>query len=218
MAYWIYDNTPPDPRRADDDGLVALGGSLAPDFLLSAYRAGCFPWSSRPVLNWWCPEPRLLFELSTFRPHKSLQKRIRQEGWSFAIDRNFRAVMEACANTRDETWITPDILEAYTTLHRLGHAHSFEVYEQEQLIGGLYGVSLGGYFGGESMFHLKTDASKAAVAYLIEQLKAAGYALLDAQAPTPHLASLGAVEVTRREYLSRLQRALLISPAPLVNA
>jgi leucyl/phenylalanyl-tRNA---protein transferase len=218
MAYWIYDNTPPDPRRADDDGLVALGGSLDPSFLLSAYRAGCFPWSSRPVLNWWCPEPRLLFELRTFRPHKSVQKRIRQEGWSFAIDRNFRAVMEACANTRDETWITDDILDAYTALYRLGHAHSFQVYEQETLIGGLYGVSIGGYFGGESMFHKKTDASKAAVCYLIEQLNTAGYVLLDAQAPTPHLVSLGAVEVTRQEYLSRLRQALLIRPALLVNA
>jgi leucyl/phenylalanyl-tRNA---protein transferase len=215
LAYWIYDDTPPDPSRADDDGLVALGGSLEPSFLLSAYRAGCFPWSSRPVLNWWCPEPRLIFELPAYRPHKSVLKRIRQEGWTFAVNRSFRAVMEACASTRADTWITPDILDAYAALHRLGNAHSFEVYEGGQLIGGLYGVSIGGYFGGESMFHLKTDASKAAVSFFIERLNAAGYTLLDAQAPTPHLLRLGAVEINRSEYLSRLQRALLVSPLPL---
>jgi leucyl/phenylalanyl-tRNA--protein transferase len=208
MAYWIYDETPPDPSRVDEKGLVALGGSLRPEFLLSAYRAGCFPWSSKPVLNWWCPEPRLIFDLTTFQAHKSLLKRIRKESWSFAINRNFGAVIEACANTRDETWITPDIIEAYTKLHTLGHAHSFEVYEQEQLIGGLYGVAINGYFGGESMFHHKTDASKAAVHFLIQSLKARGFTLLDAQAPTPHLVSLGAIEISRKEYLARLKVAL----------
>jgi leucyl/phenylalanyl-tRNA--protein transferase len=210
MAYWIKNNTPPDPTRADANGLVALGGSLQPSFLLSAYQAGCFPWSSKPVLNWWSPDPRMIFDLDAFSPSKSLQKSIRRNQWSFAINQDFGAVIRACANTRPDTWITPDIIAGYTELHRLGHVHSVEVYEQGSLVGGLYGVSSGGFFGGESMFHLKTDASKAAVSFLIEHLKSRGMTLLDAQAPTAHLASLGAIEIPRATYLKRLRDALQV--------
>jgi leucyl/phenylalanyl-tRNA---protein transferase len=127
------------------------------------------------------------------------------------LDRAFDAVMQACAETagdRPSTWITGDFVRAYGELHRMGHAHSVEVWEGEQLVGGLYGVALGGFFGGESMFHRRTDASKAAVAHLIERLRASGFALLDAQVPTPHLSRLGAIAIPRADYLARLRRAL----------
>lgn len=207
MVQWLDETGTPDPAFANEDGLVALGGVLSPDFLLRAYRAGVFPWSSEPLLNWWSPDPRMIFELSSFRQHRSVRKRVRKAGWRFAIDRNFEGVIRACAS-REETWITEDFIAAYTELYRRGYAHSVEVYEGEELIGGLYGVSIGAFFGGESMFHRRTDASKAAVGFLVERLRACGFLLLDAQAPTPHLASLGAIEIPREEYLKRLKEAL----------
>jgi leucyl/phenylalanyl-tRNA--protein transferase len=192
---------------ADEDGFVGFGGSLSSDYLLAAYRAGCFPWSSRPFLNWWSPDPRMIFPLASFRPHRSVQKTIRRRGWTFSIDRDFLGTVRACAS-RNETWIDASFQRAYSELHRLGHAHSVEVYEGARLVGGLYGVSVGGFFGGESMFHFETDASKAAVGYLVERLSACGFLLCDAQAPTPHLASLGAIEVSRAVYLEQLQQAV----------
>lgn len=219
MVVWLRSRRLPDPElEADENGLVALGGALDPDLLLAAYRAGIFPWSSDPVVTWWSPDPRAIFELSTWKPHRSVRQAIRQNGWSFAVDRNFRGVMRACAEEtpqRQGTWITDDFVESYCELHRRGHAHSIEVYEGATLIGGLYGVTLGGFFGGESMFHRKTDASKAAVAHLVERCNAGGFRLLDAQVPTPHLERLGAVRITRREYLQRLKIALEV-PAKLV--
>ena len=206
-------HTPPDPRFADEDGLVGLGGTLAPDYLLAAYRAGAFPWSSRPVLNWWSPDPRMIFDLATFRPHRSVLKSARRAGWRFSVDGDFGGVIRACAG-REETWISADFIAAYTRLHRLGHAHSVEVYEGEELVGGLYGVSVGAFFGGESMFSRRADASKAALGFLVERLRAGGFSLFDAQAPTPHLARLGASPVPRAEYLSRL-RSAVAAPASL---
>jgi leucyl/phenylalanyl-tRNA--protein transferase len=219
MVVWLRSRRLPDPElEADENGLVALGGTLDPDLLLAAYRAGIFPWSSDPVVTWWSPDPRAIFDLSTWKPHRSVRQAIRQNGWSFAVDRNFRGVMRACAEEtpqRQGTWITDDFVESYCELNRRGHAHSIEVYEGATLIGGLYGVALGGFFGGESMFHRKTDASKAAVAHLVERCNAGGFRLLDAQVPTPHLERLGAVRITRREYLQRLKIALEV-PAKLV--
>lgn len=217
MPYLLKRNEAPDPMRADINGLVAVGGSLEADFLLSCYRAGCFPWSSRPAVNWWSPDPRMIFDLDTFRTHKNVGKSIRRHQWTFALNRDFDAVIRACAATRDDTWITPDIIAAYTTMHRLGNAHSFEVYEGDALVGGLYGVASGGFFGGESMFHRKTDASKAALDFLVKSLKARGFTLLDAQAPTRHLSSLGAIEISRAQYLQRLQAALQVSPGLLIT-
>ena len=201
----------------DDEGLVALGGTLDPETLIKAYRAGIFPWSSDPVISWWSPDPRAIFDLDSWRPHRTVGRSVRRSGWRFTIDRDFAGVMRACAQPsaeRPSTWITPDFERSYAELHRRGLAHSVEVWAGDELVGGLYGVTLGGFFGGESMFHRATDASKAAVAFLIERLRAGGFTLCDAQVPTPHLSHLGAINITREEYLARLRRALA-TPAAL---
>ena len=193
------------------EGLVAVGGSLDPDLLLDAYRAGIFPWSSDPALTWWSPDPRAIFDLDTYRAHRTVMRTARRCGWRFAIDRDFTGVVRLCAQPTPErpaTWITSDFVNSYTELHRRGYAHSVEVYEGEDLVGGLYGVTMGGFFGGESMFHRRTDASKAAVAHLVTRLRAGGFTLLDAQMPTPHLARLGAVNIPKQEYMARLRAAL----------
>jgi leucyl/phenylalanyl-tRNA--protein transferase len=192
---------------------VAVGGELHPDLLLVAYRSGVFPWSSRPVITWWSPDPRAIFDLRSFKLHRSVGKSVRRNSWRFAVDESFEAVMRACAEPqpgRETTWITEDFISAYVQLHGLGHAHSVEVYEGDELVGGLYGVTLGGFFGGESMFSRRTDASKAAVGHLVDRLRASGFALLDGQVPTPHLSRLGAIEISREDYLERLRHALSI--------
>jgi leucyl/phenylalanyl-tRNA--protein transferase len=196
-----------------EEGLVALGGTLDPDTLIAAYRAGVFPWSSDPVISWWSPDPRAVFDLETWRPHRSTARSARRSGWQFTVDRDFSGVMRACAEAgpdRPSTWITDDFVRAYGELHRRGLAHSVEVWEDGALVGGLYGVALGGFFGGESMFHRRTDASKAAVGHLVERLRAGGFSLLDGQVPTPHLERLGAESIPRTDYLARLRRALTI--------
>ncbi len=195
----------------DDAGLVATGGTLDPDTLIAAYRSGIFPWSSDPVISWWSPDPRAIFDLDGWRPHRSTARSVRRAGWRFTVDRDFTGVMRACAEPspdRPSTWITSDFERSYTELHRRGLAHSVEVWSGADLVGGLYGVTLGGFFGGESMFHRATDASKAAVGFLIERLRAGGFSLCDAQVPTPHLARLGAINISRADYLARLRRAL----------
>ncbi len=199
-----------------EDGLVAVGGALHPDVLEEAYRLGVFPWSSDPAVTWWCPDPRAVFELESFRESRSLRKRIRQSGWSFAVDRDFAGTMRRCAEATEDrpaTWITEDFVAAYGELVRRGEAHSVEVYEGDEPVGGLYGVSMGGFFGGESMFHRRNDASKAALAHLVAHLRARGFALLDAQVMNPHLASLGARDILRVEYLRRLRVALALPVA-----
>ena len=195
------------------NGLVAVGGTLDPDHLLTAYRAGVFPWSSDPVLTWWSPDPRAVFDLAAFRPHRTVGRTARRCGWTFAVDRDFVSVMRACAEAgpdRQGTWITEDFIRSYAELHRRGHAHSVEVYEGTELVGGLYGVTIGGFFGGESMFHRRTDASKAAVSFLVDRLRAGGFSLLDAQMPTPHLERLGAVAIPRDRYMTELRAALML--------
>jgi leucyl/phenylalanyl-tRNA--protein transferase len=194
-----------------EEGLVALGGSLEPDTLVAAYRAGVFPWSSDPVISWWSPDPRAIFDLPTWRPHRSAARSVRRAGWRFTVDQDFAGVMRACAEPapdRPSSWITDDFVRSYAELHRRGLAHSVEVWEGDALVGGLYGVAIGGFFGGESMFRRRTDASKAAVGHLVERLRAGGFSLLDAQVPTPHLARLGAISIPRADYLARLKDAL----------
>jgi len=201
------------------EGLVAVGGSLDPDRLVTAYRAGIFPWSSDPAVTWWSPDPRAIFDLESWRPHRTVGRSARRGGWRFTIDRDFAGVMRACGESTDlrpATWITDDFMRAYVELHRRGLAHSVEVWEGDALVGGLYGVTLGRFFGGESMFHRRTDASKAAVAYLVERLRAGGFTLLDAQMQTPHLERLGATTISRAEYLRRLHAALAL-PARLAE-
>jgi leucyl/phenylalanyl-tRNA--protein transferase len=193
------------------EGLVAIGGTLEPDRLVQAYRAGIFPWSSDPAVTWWSPDPRAIFDLETWRPHRTIARSARRFGWRFTCDRDFAGVMRACGEATDlrpATWITDDFVRAYAELNRRGLAHSVEVWEDGMLVGGLYGVTLGGFFGGESMFHRRTDASKAAVGYLVERLRAGGFTLLDAQVQTPHLERLGATTIPRDEYLRRLRGAL----------
>jgi len=196
------------------NGLVALGGQLLPETLLAAYRAGVFPWSSDPVLTWWSPDPRAIFDLESWRAHRSVVRAARRAAWTFSVDKDFEGVMRACAEAgadRPSTWITDEFVKSYGQLHARGRAHSVEVWEGDALVGGLYGVALGGFFGGESMFHRRTDASKAAVGHLIERLRAGGFTLLDAQVPTPHLTRLGAVSISRADYLTRLRRALSVA-------
>jgi len=217
-------DAPPDPEggpgdEASDDeewpeGLVAVGGTLDPDTLVRAYSAGIFPWSSDPAVTWWSPDPRAVFDLETFKAGRTVEKAIRRHGWRFSVDRDFEAVMRACAEPapgRPSTWISDAFVASYGSLHRRGLAHSVEVWERAELVGGLYGVTLGGFFGGESMFHRRTDASKAAVSFLVSHLRERGFVLLDAQVPTPHLARLGAVSIPRLEYLRRLKAALTLS-------
>ena len=193
------------------EGLVAVGGDLDPETLIRAYRAGIFPWSSEPAVTWWSPDPRAIFDLATFRPHRSVGKSIRRHGWRFTTDRDFAGVMRACAAPtpdRPQTWISDAFVRSYSELHRRGLAHSLEVWEGDDMVGGLYGVTLGGFFGGESMFRRRTDASKAAVGFLVEHLRARDFSLLDAQVPTSHLLSVGATTISRAEYLRRLRAAL----------
>ena len=197
----------------DDSGLVALGGKLEPETLIAAYRSGIFPWSSDPVLSWWSPDPRAIFDLASWQAHRSVMRTIRRGGWRFTADRAFTEVMRGCAEAstdRPATWITDDFVRAYGELHRRGLAHSVEVWDGDDLVGGLYGVALGGFFGGESMFHRRTDASKAAVAHLVERLRAGGFSLLDAQVQTPHLERMGSISIPRADYLARLRAALAI--------
>lgn len=212
-----------EPQEQEDDaaldppnGLVAVGGELDPDILVRAYAAGIFPWSSDPVITWWSPDPRAVFNLETYRTPRTVRKESRRAGWTFTVDRHFEDVMRACAAqtaSRPSSWITEDFIAAYGELHRRGIAHSLEVHQGDELVGGLYGVTLGAFFGGESMFHRQTGASKAAVSFLVEHLRARGFLLLDAQVPTPHLRRLGAIEIPRGEYLRRLRIALARSAA-----
>jgi leucyl/phenylalanyl-tRNA--protein transferase len=165
------------------------------------------------VISWWSPDPRAIFELEGWKAHRSIRQSVRRAGWEFTVDKAFEQVMRACAAPapgRESTWIGDDFVRAYVRLHQRGHAHSVEVWEGEELVGGLYGVTLGGFFGGESMFNRRTDASKAAVMHLMERLRAGGFVLCDAQVPTPHLHRLGAIDVPRRQYLDRLERALAV--------
>ncbi len=207
-----------DPDKPDDDddddwpeGLVAIGGSLAPDALIEAYRVGVFPWGSDPELTWWCPDPRAVFDLKTWQAPRSLRKTMRHSGWRLALDEDFEGVMRRCAaptKGRPTTWITEDFLASYCELFRRGLAHSVAVFDGNDMVGGLYGVSIGGFFGGESMFHTQTDASKAALAYLVERLRVGGFTLLDAQVPNPHLMRMGATLMPRTDYLRALAAAL----------
>ncbi len=199
--------------ETDEDGLVAVGGTLDPDVLERAYRMGIFPWSSHPAVTWWCPDPRAIFELESFRDSRSVLKSIRRSGWTFHIDRDFEGTMRRCAEStadRPTTWISEDFVASYHELHRRGVAHSVEVYENDDPVGGLYGVTMGGFFGGESMFKRRSNASKAALGHLVSHLRARGFGLLDAQVMNPHLASLGAREISRAEFLRRLRSALAL--------
>ncbi|MBX3748189.1 MAG: leucyl/phenylalanyl-tRNA--protein transferase [Verrucomicrobiae bacterium] len=204
----------PDPRTAlrdgHLDGLGAVGGDLRSERLALAYRCGFFPWTVRPI-TWWSPDPRAVFELGQLHRSRSLERTLRRQPFRLTRNRAFRSVIEACASIpRPGRWIVPEFIEAYSLLHQHGHAHSVECWLDDHLVGGIYGVAVGGLFAGESMFHRASDASKVAVVALHDHLVEQGFALFDIQMITPATAALGAREISRDEYLRRLSRAVAL--------
>jgi leucyl/phenylalanyl-tRNA---protein transferase len=203
----------PHPDHANEEGLLAIGGDLSEAILLDAYSHGIFPWYSAgsPIL-WWSPDPRLVLYPSAFRLSKSLKQKIKRRIFEVRVDTCFDEVITKCAaiKRKDQpgTWIIPEMKEAYCKLHSRGYAHSFETYFENRLVGGLYGVSIGKIFFGESMFYTMTDASKVALYYLVETLKSWEFLLIDAQQSTSHMISLGAKEVPRNIFLKQLIQAL----------
>jgi len=200
----------PDPEQANPDGLLAIGGNLEPATLLAAYSKGIFPWFGEgdPIL-WWAPDPRMVLFPAEFHCSRRLARRLKQSVYRFSWDEAFDDVIGNCASIprrdQDGTWILPEMLAAYRELHRLGHAHSAEVWRDDELIGGLYGVLNDGIFFAESMFSRERDASKMALARLVERALAEGWRLIDCQFHTSHLESLGAREISRREFLHMLR-------------
>ncbi len=199
----------PDPDLADAEGLLAVGGVLSPPQLLRAYAQGVFPWFSegQPPL-WWSPEPRALIDPEHLHVSRSLRRRLRRADYELRMNTAFEAVMAACGDREGGTWILPEMIEAYTVLHRQGNAHSFEIWHRGRLEGGLYGVQVGALFAAESMFHRATDCSKLALVETVRALFGSGIELMDVQFLTPHLASMGAFEVPRSEYLERVRSAV----------
>ncbi|PLX82397.1 MAG: leucyl/phenylalanyl-tRNA--protein transferase [Desulfuromonas sp.] len=200
----------PPPDLSEPDGLLAVGGDLSPPWLLLAYSSGVFPWFNEgdPVL-WWSPDPRCVLELSDLQVSRSLARVLRRGEFAVTFDRAFARVVSACAAPRSDlegTWITAEMEAAYGRLHELGYAHSVECWREGELVGGLYGVCLGRFFFGESMFHSITNASKVAFVALARHLAERGFELLDCQLPTAHLFSLGAREMPRGVFLERLRR------------
>ena len=202
----------PPLEAASPEGLLAVGGDLNPDRLLSAYRQGVFPWFSdgQPIL-WWSPNPRAILYPADLHISRSLRKSLRTQGFEVTADRAFDDVIQRCAesrNAREGTWITSGMQEAYCTLHRMGYAHSVETWQNGQLVGGLYGLAIGKAFFGESMFSQITDASKTALVALSVSLTAGGYHFIDCQVVSEHLNSLGAKAVPRYRFSSELKQAV----------
>lgn len=212
-------HTFPDPGRAlaDPNGLLAFGGDLSPQRLVAAYSRGIFPWYSEgdPLL-WWSPDPRCVFATDGVHVSHRLAKSLHKSKWHWGMNRAFDDVMHACAAPRaqqDGTWITDDMITAYTNLHVLGYGHSLEVWEEDTLIGGLYGVCVGRMFSAESMFSRRTNASKTALIALARVLCSRDFPWIDAQVPNPHLLRMGARTIPRMQYLDELAR-LVTRPAP----
>ena len=213
MIPWLHpiqlEFPPVELALADPDGLLAAGGDLRPERILNAYRQGIFPWYNpgEPIL-WWSPDPRCVLHPQDLHISRSLRKKLRKMDYRVTFDQAFDDVIQACAEPRSYsagTWISPDMMAAYSRLHWLGHGHSVEVWQGDTLVGGLYGLALGRVFFGESMFSRRTDASKIAFVYLVEHLEKWGYALVDCQVYNDHLASLGASEVPRRRFVAELE-------------
>lgn len=216
MIPWLQnpsDSFPPIEQALDDPtGLLAAGGDLSPERLISAYRAGIFPWYSpgEPIL-WWSPDPRCVLIPDQIHISRSMRKRLKKKDYTVVFNRNFAQVIDACSAPRrgeDGTWITNEMKDAYCNLHKKGLAHSVEVYIDDELVGGLYGLAIGKLFFGESMFSKVKDASKIAFIKMVEQLEKWGYALVDCQVSNDHLFSLGATEINRREFQLYLDQYL----------
>ena len=217
------------PALADAEGFVGVGGDLSSQTLLRAYREGVFPWFNEgdPIL-WWSPDPRAIIELKSHDSRESefgglhvsrrLARTIRSGKFKVTINQCFNRVMRSCGENRDGgTWVTPDMLEAYTEMHRLGHAHSVETWHGDELAGGIYGLAIGGLFAAESMFYRVTDGSKVALAALVAHLRERQFILMDVQMKTAHSERMGAVNITRAEYLKRLRRAIQIKSVSFVD-
>jgi leucyl/phenylalanyl-tRNA--protein transferase len=200
----------PDPRTASHDGIVAVGGNLHPQTLLAAYRRGIFPWPADgyPML-WFSPPERAILELADLHVPRSLVRAKRQSSLELTIDRAFPQVIRSCAETtrpdQDGTWITTEVIIAYIRFHQLGHAHSIEAWRDGRLVGGVYGVDVDGAFAAESMFYREPNASKLALLHLVDHLRARGLDWLDIQVVTPHMERLGAKEISREEFLRKLE-------------
>ncbi len=215
MIALLRDDTPFPPLEQalrEPNGLLAMGGHLSPERLMDAYRRGIFPWFNEgdPVL-WWSPDPRMVLFPAEFTVSRSLHKTLRRGGYEVRTDTAFEQVMRACAAPRPGqagTWIHEGMIAAYTVLHRMGHAHSVETWVDGVLAGGLYGVAIGRMFYGESMFSRRTDASKIALSHLAKQLVRWNFGMIDCQMNTRHLASLGAREIPRNEFVLRLQELI----------
>ncbi len=203
----------PSVDKASPEGIVAMEGNLSPGMLLSAYKQGIFPWYSRgePIL-WWSPNPRMVLFPENIHISKSMARTFKRGRFTFSMDNQFSEVINTCGGIsrthEDGTWITLEMQEAYIHLHELGWGHSLEVWEDNELVGGLYGLSIGSVFFGESMFSRKTDASKAAFIVLAQVLGKLGFSMIDCQLYTPHLESLGAEKIDRQEYLELLKSGL----------
>lgn len=212
MIPWLAPHQPFPPldrALAEPNGLLAAGGDLSPDRLLTAYRLGIFPWftEGEPIL-WWSPDPRMVLFSDELVISRSLRKTLRRHAYEIRVDTAFTDVMRACAAPRPGqpgTWIHPDMIRAYTTLHQMGMAHSVETWVEGTLVGGLYGVAIGRVFFGESMFARVSNASKLALAYLVRHVQRRGFGMIDCQIHTAHLASLGARDITRMEFSHRLE-------------
>ncbi len=203
----------PDPSTANKDGLLAIGGDLSTSTLLDAYSKGIFPWfnESSPIL-WWSPDPRLILLPEEMKVSKSLARTIKSGKFEYRTDSSFEEVIDACSGLerkgQEGTWITNKMKQAYIELHRQGYAHSVESFYNGRLVGGLYGVSLGAAFFGESMFQTESDASKAALHRLVQLLKEWEFDFIDAQVPTDHLKRMGAKEISRRGFIKMLEKSL----------
>ena len=214
MLIGLADNIPfPDVKRATPEGLVAVGGNLSPKRLLSAYRQGIFPWYSenQPIL-WWSLDPRGIIPLDDFHVGATLIKVLKRKIFEIKINTAFEDVMRACAVRSDGSesgWITEEMISSYTELHRLGNAHSIESWRNGKLVGGVYGIAIGGLFAAESMFYLESNASKIALTALVERMKETGFTLFDCQMVTNVTKRMGAIEISREEYLKQLNKALL---------
>ena len=199
----------PSPEQASAEGIVAVGGDLQPERVMLAYRKGIFPWfESDDFLLWWSPDPRMVLFPDRLKVSKSMRTVLRKKQFEVTFNKAFDQVVEACAKVKrfgqNGTWITPGLMEVYSTLHTQGHAHSVEVWEEGSLVGGLYGIDLGTVFCGESMFSKSSNASKVALIFLVKELKKNKYKLIDCQVPTQHLASMGAEPISRSEFLTFL--------------
>ena len=199
----------PDPEWTDAEGLLAVGGDLTPERLLLAYESGIFPWYAEGLPPmWWSPDPRAVVDEQSLHVSKSLGRELRRGHFQVTVNRAFERVMLECGSEREGgTWILPEMIRAYVRLHERGEALSFEVWRDERLVGGLYGVQRGALFAAESMFHRETNASKVALVAAVRSLFAAGIELFDVQFLTPHLASMGVYEIRRTEYLARARAA-----------